>query len=136
ISANALDDEGNQPLITAVLSNKPKMVQLLLSKEEYDVDVNTSLSNFGTPLKAAIMSQNIEIVSILLKHPKINVNSLGHRPGQISELRWAIYEQNMDILRLLLADPRVNISLTNGDIETPLLYAIYKRDVNAVQLLL
>ncbi|KAG0138523.1 ankyrin repeat-containing domain protein, partial [Tuber indicum] len=136
MSANASDETGTPPLIQAVLAKRPKMIQLLLSKEEYGIDVNKSIGFCGTPLQAAIRSGDIEIVSMLLKHSKINVNPTTSHFA-LSVLNATIKNKNIDILTLLLSDPRVDINLASGgNMETPLTYALSGQNVNIVQLLL
>ncbi|KAG0138554.1 ankyrin repeat-containing domain protein, partial [Tuber indicum] len=133
---NAPDKQGYRPLLQAVLSRQPRMVELLLSKKEYGVNINSFTGCWGTPLQAAIYVRDIEIVSMLLKHPKINVNPIRSHFA-LSLLHGAIKQNNLDIFTLLLSHPRVDVNLVSGFIMvTPLTFALSGQNAKFVQLLL
>src|SRR5205807_914326 len=78
ISAVLPDYCGRKPLVLAARSGKVGMVKILLSKKEYDIDINTleRSGNNGeeSPLGAAIGAGHIKVVQLLLEYSDINVN--------------------------------------------------------------
>ncbi|KAG0637900.1 ankyrin repeat-containing domain protein [Tuber brumale] len=134
ITTDIPDGRGWRPLIVAILTKKIEMVRLLVSKEEYGVNINTPLPQQGTPLMVATKAGFTEIVKVLLENPNLEVNAT--EPGGWSVLQIAINRKIISIVKLLLADSRTDISTLNGTILTPLMCAVKGKCVEIIQLLI
>ncbi|KAG0138551.1 ankyrin repeat-containing domain protein [Tuber indicum] len=134
MNAEVPDERGWTPLMLTILAKRLDMMQVLLSKTEYKVDINKTLQEHGTPLMIAAKIGFTDAVAMLLEHSDIEVNVT--EPGGWSALQISINKKMVDILNLLLADSRVDISTLNGTFLTPLMCAVKSKDANIVQLLL
>eukprot|EP01083_Nonionella_stella_P270937 917698_1 len=128
----------NSALHLAVLSQRPSIVQFLLSIP--DMKVNTQSNNGGfSPLMCAVMAGDLEIIRILLKHPDIDANNkTGYTHDPRSPLIHAATVGQVEVARLLLSDPAIDIFYANwtDKRKIAMVYAILSGSTEIVQMLL
>jgi hypothetical protein len=116
--------EGDTPLYIACENNRIKIVELLLSHQE--IDVNKDFDN-KTPLYIACDQGHIEIVQLLLARPEIDVNK---DFNNTTPLHIACEKGHIEIVKLLLAHYKlVELLLsyiTTGDTPNNLSHMTYK----------
>ncbi|KAG0138613.1 ankyrin repeat-containing domain protein [Tuber indicum] len=134
VSAEGADDRGSTPIHCAARNGRAEMMRVLLSKEEYGIDVNMAWRGVPTPLICASRFGFAEVVHVLLGHPGIKVNALG--PNRWSAMLCAIRYKRVDVLELLLGDPRVDVNTPTSNLMTPFVFAIFSGHKDIVQLLL
>jgi ankyrin repeat protein len=111
---NLLSSANTFPLHQAIKRKDCKLLHLLLSSVDVDVNVNVrSLSNRGrTPLHAAAASGAVDCLRLLLAHSSIDVNILdmdGH-----SALLLASLSLNIESFTVLAYYPKTNLNMLIG----------------------
>ncbi|KAG0639133.1 ankyrin repeat-containing domain protein [Tuber brumale] len=134
VSAAGVGGRGLTPVQFAARTGKAGMMRLLLSKEEYGIDVIAVSEVEPAALIYAAAFGFPEVVRLLLGHPEIEVNALG--PHQCSALNSAIVSRRLCTLKLLLADSRVDLSSRNGSVWNALMNAVWTQHKETVELLL
>ncbi|KAJ2916935.1 hypothetical protein MD484_g3527, partial [Candolleomyces efflorescens] len=157
-------DQGWTILSAASFSGSTVLMQILLARDDIDVNLGTP-----PPLIVAVCKGHIEIVKILLAHSRTNVNvrdSGRHdQPSEPTALFYACHRGAPDIVQVLLQHPAIDvnsrlsrgvqrvsapqslealwanisppISLISGDCSTPLHAAVHRdKDNHEVVLLL
>lgn len=120
-------------LMSASMIGHLGMVTALLQRE--DIDVNSKLPY--TALMFAVLGGHVAIVKFLTAIPRIEIDSMDGIDGQTA-LALAVRTGNKYTVEALLdagASPKIPDGSQEGH-ETPLLYAIYKRNLPVVRLLL
>jgi ankyrin repeat protein len=107
-----------------------------IAKLLIEAGANLNIENrYGlTPLQLAIKYNNTEIINHLINHGA-DVN----RPDKKGEtlLHWSIWNGEYDIAELLIKSGRVNLNFKNTVAsDTPLIFAIYKDQLEIVKLLI
>ncbi|KAG0138628.1 ankyrin repeat-containing domain protein [Tuber indicum] len=135
VSATGIDEDREwTPFQVAAITGNAAMMKVLLSKDEYGIDVNETWEGVLTPLMYAIMSGAPEAVRVLLEHHGIEVNALAS-DGR-SALQCAIMYNEIGALKLLLEDSRVDLGTPNGNTMTVLMAGVDCGHVEALELLL
>lgn len=123
------ESEGYCPIHQAAKNGKPKDIEFAKKMKVYGADLNKT-SEAGTPLMIAASANNLKMLQFLLENganPDIGVN--GYAP-----LHLALRKGHTRIVRALLengADP----NLPNQEGETPLDYAIARKDSRLIKLI-
>jgi uncharacterized protein len=128
-NVNAVDEEGNTALDTAVLARRVEIVRLLISR---GAKVNTRDLRGFTPIASAAWAGSTQIVGILAEaRADLRADTHGLTP-----LMFAASAGNIETIQLLvkLGAP-VNQLSTGGD-TTALISAIYSGKTEAVQALI
>lgn len=108
-------------LIKACIVNRPKIVEILLSYQDIDVnkvieveanEFSTDKSNERSALSASLKTDSFSCVELLLHHPNIDVNAVVN--GELL-LDAAIHHSDTSIIELLINHP--NIDLTRNESE-------------------
>ncbi|KAG0637902.1 ankyrin repeat-containing domain protein [Tuber brumale] len=140
ISANIPDHHLLRPLHFAVITEKVEMVQVLLSKKEYGVDINSPIGECITPLTARTNSGLLDVICSLEQSdregPLVYFGISTDPEEHATPLILAVEAGFVEIVCLLLKSPDVDIN-TSGEMGcTALQCAIYKQDMSILQLLL
>ncbi|KAJ8668920.1 hypothetical protein QAD02_000179 [Eretmocerus hayati] len=157
-SPNDVDNEGDTPLLLAVLSDRTDLAQQVI---EAGANVNATLDSYGnTNLHLAVMKRNTEMVQLLLSSGALpnSVNNDGNTPLHVTFKRRdlsllqemlgvidapsgcstphpELVQEDLEIMHLLLkAGASPNIVGKKGD--TPLLLAIRSEKIELVQQLI
>ena len=128
IDVNAFPMNKHSALHLAVEKGNIEIVKLLLTKEDIDVNkyciyeldrngVYLERKEKKTPLYLAVEKENIEIVKLLISHPNIDINAN------------CIYEHE-------IYDNEININEINNKIMTMLHFAVDKKNIELIKLLL
>jgi ankyrin repeat protein len=127
VNINAVDGKGNTPIhLAAGHEGHPvphlaagdghhSVVQVLLSKEEVDVDLRGLL---GTALHEAAYSGHGTIVELLLSNARVDVNARGTEHKRFTPLHWAAYKGHSEVVKLLLADDRTDVRAESKEAHT------------------
>ncbi|OHT08785.1 hypothetical protein TRFO_22632 [Tritrichomonas foetus] len=157
IELNNHGNLGETPLTSAVLNNSIEIVSFLISIEE--VDINKENLKGQTPLMISAKDKLVDVIPLLISHKNIDINhfdkfgncalSLGGIHENIAKIllvsekiNFSLYNNhiktlesilqsgNVDNLSFLLNNCQFNLNcyLKSGD--TPLVYAIKRRDSN------
>lgn len=127
---NLTTNSGSSTLHFCVLEDKPKSLNLLLSK---GCDVNIRNCYEETPLHWVAKSGKVNMCKILLENgADVNVEDVdGNSP-----LHWACEAGNPEIIKLLLECKDINVENENYQNLTPLEVAISNGEHSSVRLLL
>ena len=98
VAWNQLNNNGNSGLILAVKWGSEEIVQLLLERD--DVDINLIARHSKRPLLLAVERGDEAILRLLLGYDKINVNFKDH--NEQTSLAYAVSEGYETAVRLLL----------------------------------
>jgi ankyrin repeat protein len=130
---NGLNQDGETPLLVAILGNNVNAVKLLL---ERGADPTIRDENGNTPFHvAAIVDRDCHVLNLLLESGKVDINETTTEYG-LTALHIAIGKSNVTAVRFLLskgANP--NVACKNKG--TPLHLAVmFAKDMDIVELLL
>jgi len=155
--------EGRTPLIAAIMQGNTELAEILISKEEVNINLaefnkNIPTEKDKTALVVALAQNNKPIAQALLRRPDIDVNigdplssSIRRGFAEIIELLLtkptidvnrnaaliqAISQNNPRIIQLLINDPRTNFNQTFSSGVTPLIAAVYRKNTPLVQSLI
>ncbi len=124
-----VNNEGVNIFNTAAQCNNIPMVEFLLEKKFFDVNMQDK--NGNTPLHYTVHEDNIECTKILLeKGADINIQDV----DGYSALFRAVETKDIKIVKLLLENG-ANIKLKDNEDHTPLYWAVYFNDFDIAQLL-
>lgn len=104
IPPNPCDAEQKSLIFYAVMHKHTKILQLLLSQTDIELDVNRPARNGNTPLHAATNGGCRELVQELLKCSRISVNVRNLLCDNATPLHLAILHGHLEIVRLLLSN--------------------------------
>ena len=100
-------------------------------------DVNSADEDRRTALMAAVMGGHEAIVRLLIEQPGIDLNLRDSLEVEANTaLHHAVLEGQNSILRVLLQQPQLDVNLLNDCDHSPLMTAVYNRDLKSVSLLL
>ena len=100
-------------------------------------DVNSADHLKRTALMAAVMGGHESIVRLLIEQPGIDLNLRDSLEVEANTaLHHAVLEGQNSILRVLLQQPQLDVNLLNDRDHSPLMTAVYNRDLKSVSLLL
>lgn len=125
------------PLTLAVSHSRLGLVQMLLQRD--DVDVNPHDSFGMHPLHHAMVWGGTEIASLLLAQPHLAVNAKdpsGRTPLSFAMSAYQYTEVNPEAIAVLLARPGVDADARDTGARTPLSWAAEMWELDAVRLLL
>lgn len=128
-SYNAIDANGNTPLILAVIYENIEIIDLLL---QYKSVIDVFNFDLKTPLYIAVASMNYEIVKTLLE---AGASPDVPRRSATLPLVEAIKLNNYDIINeLIFHDANLNVITNDG--KSPILIAVQYNNLSVVKLLL
>ena len=100
-------------------------------------DVNSADHLKRTALMAAVMGGHESIVRLLIEQPGIDLNLRDSLEVEANTaLHHAVLEGQNSILRVLLQQPQLDVNVLNDRDHSPLMTAVYNRDLKSVSLLL
>lgn len=127
IELNLLDHENNTPFGCAVKGNQVNILMAFLEK------VQMRDSDKHAVLYYAVSQGYKEMVALLLRKLEIDINVDG---GYGIPLHVAALGNHEEVLSLLLAQPNINVDRVNWCGQTALFFAIQRKNVAIVSLLL
>ena len=116
IKINKVDENGNTPLMLAIIQGNPAIIQLILHKEYLPPDVHTVNNAGDTPLMLAIRLGNPEIIQWILER------SVGIYPS----FMLAIKKNDLPIVKFFFEQDKTIINDTSRN-DTALTAAAKKR---------
>ena len=133
-SVNTTSSRGRTPLFEAILESQEDIVDLILTREDLDINAVQTKEDNRTALMLAARLDQTNIVASLLRHPKMEVNQQDSHGW--TALSIAIYKASFNVVEHLLQEPKldVNLALTNG--YSPLILAAMANNSAMVSLLL
>lgn len=126
---NALDDEGNPPLLLAAIYGDVVVLETLLAREP---DVDGSDASGYTPLMYAALVEDVEMVEMLLE-AGATVDA-GDDTGN-SALTYALSTESTEVIGMLL-DAGAALDYQDDDGWTPIITAVANENLVGVKLLL
>ena len=120
-SINQTSLRGRTAMFEAVVENHERVVELLLTREDLDVNVTQSKEDDRSALMLAARLNNTNIVARLLKHPKINVNQQDSHGW--TALSIATYKGFSAIVQQLLESSKTDVNLVLESGHSPLMLA-------------
>lgn len=164
-------EESQNALYLATSNNSEKIVELLL-KNNFDVNMESIIKNYGpndmlhvcsyVPIFEAILNRNLKIINLLLSSPNIdlniqknvynyysiiplNITNNNHDPKAVKRtscIYFAISNNSIDAVKLLLSNPNIDLNMRSitrtSHIEykeTPLFLAIKIKNIDIIKLL-
>ena len=124
------DQNGNTPLIHAIINNRAEAASRLISAK---ADVNARGKGQATPLMVAITTKNVPMVDILLRY-KADVNMKDEQG--CCPLTFASRDGMYGIVENLLRKPGIDINSQDRWQATPLIHAIITGNDHIAALLL
>ncbi|WP_136668699.1 ankyrin repeat domain-containing protein [Flavobacterium sp. H122] len=124
---NAVNEEGNTPLIIASYKNNYEVVEFIVQKVK-NIDCT---SGMGTALMAASVKNNIQIVKLLLKN---GANPNFSDKNGTTALHYAVNFKLYDIASLLI-QYKANVDLADIRKKTAFDYAVIANDDQMIQIL-
>lgn len=95
------------PLLTACVSKRYDVIQILLSNEKIDVNNPGYFNGLTCPLLYSCVYDDIEATRLLLQHPKIDVNLKHYR---VTPLIISIRNKSNKLFNMLLEKPDIDIN--------------------------
>ena len=138
ININAVDSDGDTPLIIALVHWHPYVVKKLL--EHPDLDVNAPSTSGLTPLMWSIFwsdpndGEHFDIVKTLLKVPSLQLGK--SCDNGCTALHYACQSNTLSFFKQIINDTRCNIALVNkkdNDGYTPLMTAVVMGHIDIVK---
>ena len=120
------------PLSIAASRGRHKIVELLIEREDMDVNMPDSIDM--SPLSSATLGGHSAVVEMLLTRRDIDVNAEGKIGG--SPLFNAILSHHEGIVKQLVKQHNVQVNLASGAGTTPLAWAARLGRLGVVQILL
>ena len=134
IDINKANKNGETALIHATFHGNAKIVEILLSHK--NIDVNTADTTGGkTALFTASRKDDLKVVWLLLDHPMIDVNKAEAGEG-LTALMMASKHGFTDIVRELLEQPQIDVNKCSINRDTPLMVATNGSYTSIVKMLL
>lgn len=118
IDVNALDANGDAPLVMAAYRGNPEIVRLLLEAGADVTAVDPGMR--ATALHAAAYAGNTEVAKLLVQF-KVDIDKQGPVNGYTA-LHDAIWQGHLETVRALI-DLGANLTLRSLQDETPLAFA-------------
>ena len=126
-AVNALNDDGNSPLIIACYKGNYEVADYLIKKVK---DINYA-SAMGTALMAATVKNDAAIVKLLLEN---NADPDGTDKNGTTALHYAVNFKCYEIAELLITH-HANVKLTDIRKQTAFDYAVTANDDKLIQIL-
>ena len=120
-SVNKITLKGTTAMFEAIRENKAKIVELLLTREDLDVNAVLVQDYERTALMLAARQNHSNIVQLLLKHPKIKVN-VQDTYGWTA-LSLAAHRGHLNTTKILLGKPEIDANLVNAFGQSALMLA-------------
>ena len=133
-SVNKITLKGRTALFEAIREDKAKIVELLLTREDLDVNAVLVQDYERTALMLAAGQNHVSIVPLLLKHPKIKVNE--QDTYKWTALSLAAHRGHLDTTKILLREPEIDVNLVNAFGQSALTLAAERNKTEIVELLL
>lgn len=125
---NVQAEDGVTPLVNAILTNKPEMVDLLLSN---GANPNYVLPDTGeSPIIIAARNGNTKMVDSLI-NDGANVNYLDS--GSLTSLDWAMIRNHSDCAEILINKGAL---ITENRSNRPMMIALFRKNFKIAQLLI
>ncbi|KAF5846756.1 hypothetical protein GGP41_004773 [Bipolaris sorokiniana] len=133
---SSLDQDGNSPLLAAILASELPVIKLLLKAG--GVNVNFKNKDGLSPLLAAVfVRRDAVVVKLLLRKAEIEVNIRdNHGRTPISRLANYTYNTGYDMAKLLLKAPSIQLDSKDRHGRTPLSWAAASGNIEMVKSLL
>ena len=133
-SVNKITLKGTTAMFEAIRENKAKIVELLLTREDLDLNAVLVQDYERTALMLAARQNHSNIVQLLLKHPKIKVNAQDKYGW--TALSLAAYRGHLNTTKILLGKPEIDANLVNAFGQSALMLAAERNKTEIVELLL
>jgi len=130
-NVNSQTSDGTTPLISAILADRPEVVDTLL---RHGADMNMTNNRHESPLHIACSTGSPKMVAMLLAQPNIRINAPDS--GGDTPLLIACVGNSSKVVELLLADPNIQVNQANTNGITPLIYSCRAEDDKIVRMLL
>jgi len=136
IDLNIQNNDGFSCLMTAMNTNNPEIVSILLKdhKRRSSLNINLVDAEGDSALHIAGYNGDLQSLKLLLEQPDINVNILNN-DGQ-TPLIGCAERGNLECVRALLKDPKVNIDIVDNNNYSALTRAANEDQSQTVHLLL
>jgi hypothetical protein len=128
VNPNTVDANGNPMLILAIKDQSTKVIDLLLSDPNIDVDLSNKSGE--TPLMIAAIQGNLPLVKTLVLKNKALIDHISWTP-----LHYACARGHLDVAQFLIANGAIVDSMSLGN-TTPLMMAVQSSNEQLVKLLL
>ncbi|ESO87089.1 hypothetical protein LOTGIDRAFT_229258 [Lottia gigantea] len=102
VNPNYTDNHNRTCIFTAVMHNKPKVVQYLLHRVKPAIDINLPSDTGNTALHAAANTGHYSVVSELLSCPDIDINCKNMQCEQATPIHYAVMHGHVKVVELLL----------------------------------
>ena len=133
-SVNKITLKGTTAMFEAIRENKAKIVELLLTREDLDLNAVLVQNYERTALMLAARQNHSNIVQLLLKHPKIKVNAQDTYGW--TALSLAAHRGHLNTTKILLRKPEIDANLVNAFGQSALMLAAEMNKTEIVELLL
>ncbi|MBU3606727.1 ankyrin repeat domain-containing protein [Polynucleobacter sp. MWH-Creno-3A4] len=128
VTPNAVDSNGNPMLLLAIKDNSDKVIDVLLSNQNIDVDLSNK--NGETPLMIASIQGNLPLVKRLVEKNHAAIDHIAWTP-----LHYASARGQVSVAEFLLSEGAIVDSRSLND-TTPLMMAVQSGNEQMVKLLL
>ena len=133
-SVNKVTLKGTTAMFEAIRENKAKIVGLLLTRKDLDVNAVLVQDYERTALMLAARQNHSNIVQLLLKHSKIKVNAQDTYGW--TALSLAAHRGHLNTTKILLGELEIDANLVNAFGQSALMLAAERNKPDIVELLL
>ena len=134
-SVNKVSGRGRTALFEAIAENRDEVVELLLSRDELEINAVQIKESNRTGLMLAARLERTSIVTLLLDHPKIKINQ--QDTYGCTALFLATVKDLSNIVEWLVQKPGIDVDLVeNWTGRSPLILAAERDNCEIINLLL